>query len=520
MSLGVIAASFVDEVAPAYDDEVLADSPLVYWRFDSSSAGTITDLSGNARHGWMGFAVTGGAPLVEGMFRSWQVTAPMEFGYPDDETWMDRAAWSVELWFATTDVDNTLGLVCRDNFAGNRHWDLHINEAAAGGDGHVDIRGWTVNTSSQVASAQATLNDGNIHHAVGTYDGATLRLYIDGAPSGTPVAVSGLNSNVTAPITLSGAHGGNGIDGRVQCFAYYPAALSAARVAAHWQAGTGFLALSRTASDTASATDGAAGFYSRARSAADTAPATNALARTVARFKATANTAAAADSLAATTNVYDLAVLADSPLVYWKMAEVGGTSVADSSGNARTGTMSATIVPAASLVRGQARGNAFTNDAMTIADATWQDQTSRTVEIWMKTTDTASPAKGLACRDNAAGNRHWDLHLTETVTGRITWTGWVTNTRFDVDSTATTYADGNIHHIVGTYDGTTMRLYIDGVEAATPVTQAGLNSNVTSQIRVGGHTGLTGVTGTLQSFAYYGTALSSARIAAHYAAGV
>jgi hypothetical protein len=279
--------------------------------------------------------------------------------------------------------------------------------------------------------------------------------------------------------------------------------------------------LTGTATDTAAATDSAVGVYvpfSIIRNVTDTAPATNALTRTVARSRSTANTAAAADTLIALTNIYDNAVLADSPLVYWKMAEVGGTSVADSSGNSRTGTMSATIVPAASLVRGQARGNAFSNDAATIADATWQDQANWSVEIWFAGTD-AGAARGLACRDNAAGARHWDLHLNEVATGRVDIRAWTTNTASQVTSTSTTLNDGNRHHAVATYNGATLILYIDGASTGTPVSVAGLNSNVTSPIRVGGHTGLTGVTATLQAFAYYPTALSSGRVAAHYAAG-
>ena len=77
---------------------------------------------------------------------------------------------------------------------------------------------------------------------------------------------------------------------------------------------------------------------------------------------------------------------------------------------------------------------------------------------------------------------------------------------------------GSIYHVVGTYDGTTERLYINGVQ----VTSAALTGAITTSsnsltIGSGGAAGY--FAGTIDDVAVYGTALSAARVASHYTAG-
>ncbi len=51
----------------AYADVVLADSPLAYYRLGESSGTTMTDSSGNGRHGtYVGSPTLGAAGLVPG----------------------------------------------------------------------------------------------------------------------------------------------------------------------------------------------------------------------------------------------------------------------------------------------------------------------------------------------------------------------------------------------------------------------------------------------------------------------
>jgi hypothetical protein len=81
-------------------------------------------------------------------------------------------------------------------------------------------------------------------------------------------------------------------------------------------------------------------------------------------------------------------------------------------------------------------------------------------------------------------------------------------------SWATPPATGTKYHVAVTYDGTTMRLYINGFERASRASSVSI-VNHTSPLRIGRF-----VSGTIDEPAVYSRALSATEIAAHWAAGV
>ena len=78
---------------------------------------------------------------------------------------------------------------------------------------------------------------------------------------------------------------------------------------------------------------------------------------------------------------------------------------------------------------------------------------------------------------------------------------------------------GQTYHVVATYDGTTRRLYLNGVQVAS----AGLTGNpssTTNNVYLGSWNGSRELlAGTIDEAAVYNTVLSPARVAAHYNAG-
>ena len=82
---------------------------------------------------------------------------------------------------------------------------------------------------------------------------------------------------------------------------------------------------------------------------------------------------------------------------------------------------------------------------------------------------------------------------------------------------------GGRYYIVGTFDGSNFRLYVNGVLVAGPTSGSPLsgigNRNVYLGVDNGGSGG-TNVKGRVSEVALYGSALPAARVAVHYAAGI
>ncbi len=240
------------------------------------------------------------------------------------------------------------------------------------------------------------------------------------------------------------------------------------------------------------------------------------------------NSGAVSTSLVTSSSAYRDAVLADGPLVYWRLGDSSLATTLDSSGNSRNGAYGSTggtdvTLGTAGLIAGDSNTAAtfhgsVSTDWAQIADAPWMDVTDLTLECWIKHGAMGGGAENLWDRD-PAGTRMFQWRLE--TSGKLRFTdlaGGITS----LDSVAT-FTDNVKHHLVTTFTGGVVRTYVDGVQDATSTGHAALNA-VNCPLTLGASYGNTG--GLLQPFngvideaAYYGTALSAVRIAAHYAAG-
>ncbi len=235
----------------AYPDVVLADTPLAYWRFEETSGTTATDSSGNGRSlTWTGTPGLGVAGLVV------DGTAVSLSG--DDgasralQTFTSRTVYTVECWFRTTSTASQF-LVLHFGSSGNGSWGLQMSRSGTG-VGTITFRNYS-GTAAQITTP-AAYNDGLVHHVVAVQESSTGRIYIDGVQ-----VVSGAMSNIAdfwdLYVGRDNSTGGR-FTGTLDEIAYYGTALSAARIQAHHQAGTGVgsisAALSASATLTARAT--------------------------------------------------------------------------------------------------------------------------------------------------------------------------------------------------------------------------------------------------------------------------
>ena len=223
--------------APAgagYAAEVLADSPIGYWRQGDPSGTTMTDSSGNARHGTYTASPTLG---TTGLLAGDSDTAVAYNGttqyalVADDNSLDSLTTFTVEAIIKASSVSGTPQIVARDGGSGNRHWQFRLS---AGTLQFVKIAGGVV-----TASSAATLSTGTTYHVAATYDGSNIRLYIDGAANGTPPSATGNLGASTQDLQFAMCRSStsnnpnNFFNGVIDEVAVYGSALSAVRLAAH-----------------------------------------------------------------------------------------------------------------------------------------------------------------------------------------------------------------------------------------------------------------------------------------------
>lgn len=222
----------------AYADEVLADSPLGYWKFEDASGASATDASGNARPLTLNGTITWGHPTVmpNGLSSADFPNVTTAYFTRTVAAWMAVSSFTVEAWIQPDTVSSYDCIISRENSQNaSRQWSFYIT------NGKLNL----FTTTDRLGTA--TLTVGTAYHVAATYDSATstLRYYINGALDATFTSASVSNSQTVSPYDLFvgvSRAGSSGLsfpfDGRINHVAYYPSALSGTRIAAHYSAAT------------------------------------------------------------------------------------------------------------------------------------------------------------------------------------------------------------------------------------------------------------------------------------------
>lgn len=219
----------------AYAATVLADAPLDYYRLDEASGTSVQDLGSLAQNGTTHAAPTQGvAGLLTGDPDTCYTFASASSQYvalPTSGLPTGAAAFSIEAWikFAANPVTVATIVWLGASFPNKVAW-VYLDTS-----GKLNFS----TDSATVLTTTAALTTGVAHHVVATYDGANMRLYVDGALSVGPTAetfaitYSGGGANIGATATPNQFW-----NGQIDEVALYGAALSAARVTAHYTNGT------------------------------------------------------------------------------------------------------------------------------------------------------------------------------------------------------------------------------------------------------------------------------------------
>jgi beta-glucanase (GH16 family) len=215
---------------------------------------------------------------------------------------------------------------------------------------------------------------------------------------------------------------------------------------------------------------------------------------------------------------YATTVVGDGPVSYWRLGETSGTSAADSVGT-NTGTYRngvTTGTPSLLVSDSANRSASFdgVNDAVSVpSSAGLGPSAAVTVEAWVR--PSAKPPAGTF--DSVATKAEsWSLQFNGP---QLEFTTMQGSTRRRVQAPAASVVAGQTYHVVGTYDGVTQRLYVNGVQVASGAFSGAMNVTTASVVIGSWDAASEFLAGTVDDVAVYAKALTPTQAASHYDRG-
>ncbi|MCU1570463.1 MAG: hypothetical protein JWR33_1204 [Naasia sp.] len=440
-----------------------------YWRLGESS--------GQVAYDWIGTDdAYAGAGLVRSVTGAIGGDSSTASTFPNDAsgTAITRAAvaapdtFALEAWFKTTSSTGGKIIGFGDSSTGlSYNHDRHIYLDASG-RAHFGVWPGTARTLSSAAG----LNDGQWHHVVGNLSPAGQEFYVDGVRVGRDTSTT-TGWAYTGYWHIGGDTAWDGdsyFDGTIDEVAVYAAPLSASAVQNRWSLS-------------------GKGAYP-----------------------------------AGVGDPYGRTVYADSPSLFWRLGESGGTTAVDSSPNAHAGTYAGSVTKGVSGAVASTRNTAASfsgTDGLVTSNEVFTNPQSYSIELWFNTTTTTG-GKLLGFGNSQTGmSTYYDRHLYLQNDGKVVFGSYPGSTQVVVSPAA--YNNGAWHHVVGTQSSSGMALYIDGQLQGTNAAVTPQNYN--GYWRVGGDNldswpsppSTPYVTSKIDEVAIYSAALTYDQVKLHYA---
>jgi peptidoglycan/xylan/chitin deacetylase (PgdA/CDA1 family) len=214
---------------------------------------------------------------------------------------------------------------------------------------------------------------------------------------------------------------------------------------------------------------------------------------------------------------YSAVVLADGPRAYWRLGDASGTLASEETGSFPGTYTGGPVLGRPGAIPGDtntAAGFDGVNDHVRVPDATGLDLTDTfTLEAWVKRSATGGTRTIIDKGETSYSFRlagDGSLLLRKNAVATL-----ATSTRTVADTTAW-------HHVAAVKSPTSVKLYLDGQDVTGPTVTQQTMANTATALTIGGSDGGTNyfLPATLDEVAIYPTALSTARVQAHHAAGV
>lgn len=227
-----------------YKAVVLADSPVAYYRMDESSGTTINDSSGNGNSGTTHNSPTLGSagllidtPDTGDTCITFAGASSQYISLPTTFVPTGAHAWSLECWCKATTLPGSGSYACMMSMGSNATG----NTAQIKVHNNAGTSKFNLSTFNGDIEGGPTVSNTSVYHVVGTYDGTSTRLYVNGSLVAGP---SNFTLNLIANYADIGADGGGSggalgdyFTGPIDEAAFYTVALSATQVSNHYNAG-------------------------------------------------------------------------------------------------------------------------------------------------------------------------------------------------------------------------------------------------------------------------------------------
>jgi hypothetical protein len=390
-----------------YEYAVKSKSPVAYWRLDEQSGTNAVDETGNYDLTYTNSPALNRVPLIKGD------GSAVEFNGTDQYCTRTEANFrsgdsegSIECWFSTSNVTTLKYIFATGDETSTPSMGIFVRD-----DGKLGIfNSGAGNTSDTVNS----FNDGNIHHAVITSGATSPSIYVDGVlqtlnltnnNGGWFDQITG-QDNVTIGCVYKDSAINNYFDGTIDEVAVYDYELTHAQIIDNYLKGS-----------------------------------------------------------ALDPDSYEYKVLSKYPVAYWKLDEPSGTTAKDSVGGY---DLTYRNTPSLGQTSATGDGNAVefvsanSEDAsLTISNFRSSDNVG-TIEGWFKLGDTGTGVF-IFGTSQTTDNRTIYVFVSSS-TGAVSF-NFHDNTAWERVSTVTGGFNDNLwHHAVVTSDGSTWKIFVDGIE--------------------------------------------------------
>lgn len=223
---------------------------------------------------------------------------------------------------------------------------------------------------------------------------------------------------------------------------------------------------------------------------------------------------------------YSAAVLADSPVAYYRLDETSGTAANDSAGgNNGTYIGSPTLNVAGLITGGNAAITCAAGPYVALGNpADLQIVGAITLECWYKPTNfpTSGNLHTLISKGFDGSSTSYELRIyNDSGTLKLQVGSFAGVTDYNTSWTITGWSAGTAKHIVAGYTGTAWEIFINGAQVSTTVQALGAIATATNAA-IGAFINLSTperkIDGTIDEVAIYDAWIGSTRIAAHAAA--